>query len=101
MNDNNIKSVEKALDVLNVLMRNFAHGYTNKELSDLCGLSATTICRYLQTLEAKGFAERIPETGRIRASHRHAQFAVQIQLSLDEAIRKLEESKMRILRGAQ
>ncbi len=92
------QSGEKVLTVLNVLLRNFALGFTPSELVNATGFSASNITGYVNSLEAQGFAERIPETGRIRASHRHAQFAVAIMRSLDDAERRARESMNRITR---
>jgi DNA-binding IclR family transcriptional regulator len=90
------QSGEKVLQVLNVLMRNFAHGMTPSELMKATGLSASNITGYVNTLESAGFAERIPETGRIRPSHRLAQHAVAIMRSLNDAKSRAEESISRI-----
>lgn len=87
---------EKILDMLNVLLRNFAHGLTPSELAKATGQSASNVTRYVNTLEAKGFAERIPETGRIRPSHRLAQHAVSIMRSLNDAKSRADESLNRI-----
>lgn len=92
------KSASKVLKVLDVLLRNFAHGFSSTELVKETGFSASDITRYVQTLEQAGFAERIPETQRIRPSMRHAQYAVQIQQSLGEASRRIEESRSRLFK---
>jgi DNA-binding IclR family transcriptional regulator len=94
-----IGSSIKVLRVLDVLLRNFAHGFSPKELKEATGFSGTDITRYVNTLEQAGFAERIHETGRIRPSHNHARFAVQIMNSLGEAERRLTESKTRLYGG--
>jgi len=93
------KSAGKVLKVLDVLLRNFAHGFSNGELTKETGYSASDICRYVSTLESAGFAERIPETGRIRPSHRLGQHAVQILKSLDNAAERIKESQQRLNRG--
>jgi len=93
-----IKSAIKVLQVLDVLLRNFAHGFSPKELIEATGFSGTDITRYVNTLEQAGFAERIQETGRIRPSHNHARFAVQIMNSLNEANSRTQESLNRITR---
>jgi DNA-binding IclR family transcriptional regulator len=93
-----IKSAVKVLAVLDVLLRNFAHGFSATQLAQETGFSASDITRYVATLENAGFAERIQETGRIRPSHRLAQKAVQIMHSIEEAERKLAESKNRLFR---
>jgi len=90
------QSARKVLDVLNVLLGHFAHGMTPTELSKACQLEPSAITRYVATLIDAGFAERIPETGRIRPSHRLAQHAVSILNSLDEAQHRIEESRARL-----
>ncbi len=87
----NSQSAGKVLDVLNVLLGHFAHGLTPTDLVKATGLSASNITRYVATLEAAGFAERIPETGRIRPSVRLAQHAVGILRSLDAAKQRVDE----------
>lgn len=90
------KSAEKVLDVLTVLMGHFAHGLTPGELARATDLSPSNITRYVATLEEKGFAERIPETGRIRPSVRLAQQAVAIMRSLDAARNRMDELTNRL-----
>ena len=85
------QSAGKVLDVLNVLLGHFAHGLTPTELAKATGLEPSSITRYVATLEEKGFAERIPETGRIRPSVRVAQHAVGILRSLDAAKQRVDE----------
>ena len=85
------QSAGKVLDVLNVLLGHFAHGLTPTELAKATGLDPSAITRYVATLEEKGFAERIPETGRIRPSVRLAQHAVGILRSLDAAKQRVDE----------
>jgi DNA-binding IclR family transcriptional regulator len=94
-----IKSAAKVLQVLDVLLRNFAHGFSPKELIEATGFSGADITRYVSTLEQGGFAERIPETGRIRPSHRLARHAVQILNSLEQAESRLNEAKNRLYGG--
>jgi len=48
------------------------------------------------TLEEKGFAERIPETGRIRPSVQLARHAVSILRSLDAAEERIQNMKQRL-----
>lgn len=90
------QSGEKVLMVLNALMRNFAHGYTPSELAKATNLTLSNITCYVHTLESQGFAERIPETGRIRPSHRFAQHAVAMMRSLQSAEDRARESLNRI-----
>lgn len=93
------KSALKVLAVLDVLHRNFIHGFSNKELARETGFTASNITSYVQTLEKAGFAERIPETGRIRPSHRHARYAVQILNAISDAEQRIKESKSRLYMG--
>lgn len=90
------KSAEKVLEVLTVLMGHFAHGLTPGELAKATDLSPSNITRYVATLEEKGFAERIPETGRIRPSVKLAQHAVAILRSLDAAKSRIDELTSRL-----
>jgi len=90
------KSAEKVLDVLTVLLGHFAHGLTPGELARATDLSPSNITRYVATLEEKGFAERIPETGRIRPSVKLAQHAVGILRSLDSAKQRIDEIQNRL-----
>lgn len=90
------QSAIKVLSVLNVLLGHFAHGLTPTDLAKATGLSASNITNYVATLEEAGFAERIPETGRIRPSSRLAQHAVGILQSLDSARRRIDEMTNRL-----
>ncbi len=94
-----IKSAVKVFAVLDVLLRNFAHGFSPKELIEATGFSGADITRYVNTLVQVGYAERITETGRIRPSHRLAQQAVQILKSLESAADRIKESQSRLHRG--
>lgn len=90
------QSAGKVLEVLNVLLGNFAHGLTPGELAKATSLSPSNITRYIATLEEKGFAERVAETGRIRPSVRLAQQAVVILRSLDSARQRVDEIVHRV-----
>ncbi|WJN78742.1 helix-turn-helix domain-containing protein [Burkholderia anthina] len=90
------KSAEKVLEVLNVLLGHFAHGLAPGEVAKATNLSPSNITRYVATLEAMGFAERIPETGRIRPSVKLAQHAVGILRSLDSARARIDETENRL-----
>lgn len=84
------------LRVLNLLLRHFAHGLTNGEIAKTEHLSPSMATRHVQALEAAGFAERVPETGRIRPSVRLAQHAVGILQSLETASNRMTELRSRI-----
>lgn len=90
------QSAGKVLNILNVLLGHFAHGLTPTELAKATGLEPSSITRYIATLEAAGFAERVPETGRIRPSSRLAQHAVSILRSLDSARQRIDEMTNRL-----
>lgn len=93
------KSATKVLTVLDVLMRNFAYGFSNSELAKETGFSASDITRYVACLEKAGFAERIAENGRVRVSVRFARCAVQILNSLNSAEQQIASLQQRINRG--
>ena len=90
------QTAAKVLDVLEVLMGHFVYGMTPTELSKATGLEPSAITRYVTTLETKGFAERIPETNRIRPSVRLAQHAVSILRSVENARTRLDELSTRL-----
>ena len=90
------QSAGKAFAVLDVLWRNFANGYTPGELAKATGLSASNITHYDKALEAAGYAERIPDTGRVRVSVLAARKALQVMQSLDAEERRLTEIKNRL-----
>lgn len=91
-------SAAKVLAVQEVLMRNFYHGFSPAELITATGFSASDITRYVETLVQSGWAERIPETARIRPSVKIAQLAIQILNSMNSAEQNLNELKQRINR---
>jgi len=84
------------LRILNLLMRHFAHGITNKDIAQALGLQPSAVTRHVQALEEEGYAERIPETGRIRPSVRHAQACFGVLQGLDTAVGRMTELKTRI-----
>ena len=92
------KSAVKVFVVLDVLERNFFHGFSPAEIIRETGFGGSDVTSYLNTLIEAGRVERIQETGRFRVSHRHAQKAVQILNSLDAAMRQVTESQTRITR---
>lgn len=93
-----LQSSGKTLDILNLLLRHFAHGLTNIDIARATGLDAPGVVRHVNTLVDKGFAERIPETGRIRPSVKLAQASYGILKSLDDAANRVDELKSRITR---
>lgn len=94
------KSAPKVLAVLDALFRNFADGYTPGELATATGFEPPEITRYVLTLEQAGYAERIPQTGRIRVSVSLARKAIQVMQSMDAAEHRLREIKSRLYTAA-
>jgi DNA-binding IclR family transcriptional regulator len=95
-----VQSAGKVLDVLDLLTRNFAHGYSPTEISKATGLEPSQVTRYVETLIEKGWAEIIPATRRIRLAHRVALVGIQVIQSLDQESNRIEESRQRITRAA-
>lgn len=93
------KSAVKVFKVLDVLLRNFFHGFSPTEIASETGFSLSDINSYVNTLIEAGYAERITETQRIRPSHRLGQQAVQILQSLESAADRIKESQHRLHRG--
>ena len=90
------KAAVKVLDVLNVLMGHFAHGLAQVDLVKATGYPPPAISRYVAVLVDSGYAERIPETGRIRPSIRFAQLAVGILSDVERAKNRLDEIQARL-----
>lgn len=91
------KSATKVFAVLDVLFRNFATGFTPGELAKATGMSPSDITRYVATLIDAGYAERIPETDRIRVSISLARKSIQIMQSLDAAVARVNEIRNRLM----
>lgn len=87
------------LRILRVLEKYFAHGLTNGDIAMAVGISPSMVIHHVAALEAEGFAERIQETGRIRASVRYAQAATQIMNDLNRATSRYQELQSRIDRN--
>jgi DNA-binding IclR family transcriptional regulator len=92
-----IEASAKTLEILEMLLRaDVVHGLSPTDLARSTGLTAPTVTRHLATLEGRRFAERIPETGRIRVALRVLQYATAAQLSLDRATQRVTEIRSRI-----
>ena len=92
-------SAVKVFKVLDVLTRNFFHGFSPTEIAAETGFSLSSINGYVNTLIEAGYAERIEETSRVRPSHRFAQKALQIMNALNAAKSSVDSSFNRITRG--
>lgn len=91
------KSAAKVFAVLDVLWRNFVYGYTPGELAKATGLSPSDITRNVATLIEAGYAERIPDTERVRVSHATARMAVQVLNNIDQQYHRLDEMRERLM----
>lgn len=91
-----IKSAAKVLNVLDILTRKFAHGYSPTELAQATGFAASDISRYVKTLIETGFAERIEETGRIRASVKFTRIGTEAIRSVEQEMTRIEQLRDRI-----
>jgi len=89
-------SAVKVFKVLDVLSRNFFHGFSPTEISKETGYSLSAINGYVNTLIEAGYAERIQETSRIRPSTRYAKQAVQILHALETAQAQVSQIKSRL-----
>lgn len=89
-------SAVKVFKVLDVLNRNFFHGFSPTEISAETGYSLSAINGYVNTLIEAGYAERIQETGRIRPSVRFARTAVQVMNALQAAEQQMAGLSQRI-----
>jgi DNA-binding IclR family transcriptional regulator len=97
---NEIASAVKVLAVLDVLSRNFMHGFTQTELARETGFDTTSIHRYVNALISANYAEIIQETGRIRPSIRYAQIAIGILNNVESAAQRVSEIRARLARNA-
>lgn len=87
------------LRILRLLEKHFAHGLTLSDIARTVGIGASVAIHHVAALEAEGYAERIPETGRIRPSVRYAQAAVQVMRSLEDSRTRSDELMRRISVG--
>lgn len=92
------KSAVKVFQVLDVLTRNYFHGFTPTELARETGFTLSAINGYVNTLVEAGYAERIQETGRIRPGlSKFARIAVQILHAMESAGRQVNELTQRMM----
>jgi len=90
-------SAVKVFKVLDVLARNYYHGFSPTEIAAETGFSLSAINGYVNTLIEAGYAERIHETGRIRPGMtKFARLALQILQAMDAAEAKVKEIKSRL-----
>ena len=95
------KPVESALKVLKIIPVLAGHEFTGKtpgEIATAIGVGAASVGHYLVTLEAAGFAERIPDTGNWRLGPAPVRIGLAYMRHLDAAERKMAEIKNRFTR---
>lgn len=63
-----VRAVHRVLDILDVL-QHLPDGVALPELARVAGLPKSSMFRYLSTLEARGYVERDPASGRYRFGH--------------------------------
>lgn len=95
-----LKSVERTLDVIEILSKNFLIGVT--ELANSMKISTSTAHRILATLKAKGFAIQDSDTGKYTVGYKILQLGISvihimkplkyIQSCLDELCSKTGEN---------
>jgi DNA-binding IclR family transcriptional regulator len=83
------------LKVLRLLEKHFAYGLANKDIAEGAGISQSQAIHHVAALIEAGYAERIPETGRLRPSVRYAQAAVTIMREVDRAAGRFTEIQSR------
>jgi len=91
-----LQSSATTLRILALLQRHFAYGLTNSDIATALSIERSAVTRHVQILEVEGFAERIAETGRIRASVRQAQACHAILQSLEAIVARMTEVRNRI-----
>lgn len=92
-------SGKKIFEVLDVLLRNFATGFTIKDLSAATGFKTPSVVFYLNTLIEVGYAEKIAETDRYRPSILLPRKVAKVAQSLENQIANAEQLMNRINAG--
>lgn len=91
-----VEAAVKVFGVLDVLFDHFAEGLAPSEVAKAARSTASHATRALQTLEAAGYAERIPETNRWRPAIRIARHATSIHRSIDRQELRTNELRQRV-----
>lgn len=92
-----VGSAARVLEVLAWLLEaDWYHGVTPGDIAAGCRITPSMATRYVTTLEAAGWIERIPETGRLRVATRMARKTLAVLGSIQAAERRLSELKARI-----
>lgn len=88
----------RVLRVLDTLIGNEFMGVAPGEIAKALATSPSNITRDLRTLQAAGYAEQIPETGRWRCGPRHIQHALAFQAHVARVSARVEEINQRYTR---
>jgi DNA-binding IclR family transcriptional regulator len=89
---------QRILTLLTVMAGHEVHGLAPSEIAQAQQCSAAIVTRDLANLRQAGMAEQVPETNRWRLAPRIVQIAVQHQVALDRAERRLSETRQRYSR---
>jgi DNA-binding IclR family transcriptional regulator len=93
------ESQQRVLRVMLALSGREVEGLAPGELAKGLSISPANVTRDLANLREAGLAEEIVDTGRWRLTPKLVQIGVAMQLSVDEAERKLAETKSRYSRA--
>jgi DNA-binding IclR family transcriptional regulator len=93
------ESQQRVLRVLLALSGQELSGLAPGELAKGLGISPSHVTRDLANLHAAGLAEEIVGLGRWRLTPKLIQIGVAMQLAVEEAERKLEETRLRYTRA--
>jgi DNA-binding IclR family transcriptional regulator len=93
------ESQQRVLRVLLALSGYEIVGLAPGELAKGLSISASHVTRDLANLQIAGLAEEIVDTGRWRLAPKLIQIGVAMQLAVEEAEKKLGETKLRYTRS--
>lgn len=91
-----IESLARGLRLLDAMWGGFALGMTPGEVAEAAKESPSYATRALRTFEAAGWAERLPETKRWRATVRLVRHLQTVRLGLEREQARLAETAGRI-----
>ncbi len=91
-------AAQRILAMVMVLAGNEFNGLLPSDIAKALKCGASTVTRDLHNLQAAGFAEQIPETGRWRLGPKVVQIAVSFSTALNRAETRLREVTQRFTR---
>lgn len=89
---------QRLLRLVFLLSGHEATGLLPSEIARELGCSASVCTSDMANLEEAGWAERVPDTGRWRLAPRPVQIAIRHMQALDNAQRRLDETRSRYSR---